>query len=77
MADLRGLSSSLNGLKVALRNNQGSGSLDFDSTQDELSEQDRQLVLEAELDQVRQVNDITEGVIGSLEVTEFNLDVSK
>ena len=77
MADPRGLSSSLNGLKVALRNNQGSGSLDFDSTQDELSEQDRQLVLEAELDQVRQVNDITEGVIGSLEVTEFNLDVSK
>ena len=77
MADPRGLSSSLNGLKVALRNNQGSGSLDFDSTQDELSEQDRQLVLEAELDQVRQVNDITEGVIGSLEVTEFNHDLSK
>lgn len=72
MTDLRGLSTSLNGLKMALNRPPPS---DFNNHQHELTDEDRQLVLEAELDQVRQVNDVTEGVIESLKVTEFNLDV--
>lgn len=72
MADLRGLSTSLNGLKMVLNRPTSDGR---DSPQQELSEQDRQLILEAELDQVRQVNDTAEAVIESLKITELNLDV--
>lgn len=72
MADLRGLSTSLNGLKMALNRPSPDNT---DSPQHELSEQDRQLILEAELDQVRQVNDTAEAVIESLKITELNLDV--
>lgn len=84
MTDLRGLSTSLNGLKMALNQPQSHSksrlSPDSDlhehtSSLDDLSEEDRQLVLEKELEQVRSVNDACESVVQSLSVTEFNLEV--
>lgn len=49
----------------------------MDTNRDTLpvDETDRQARLEQELEQIRQVNDMTEGVIESLRVTELNLDV--
>lgn len=66
MADLNGLSTSLNGLKAMMETDRDTLPVD---------ETDHQARLEQELEQIRQVNDMTEGVIESLKVTELNLDV--
>lgn len=67
MSDLGKLAGSLNDLKQTISK----------PHQDENAEDEteREEALEAELDQIRQVNDVLEGVIESLKVTEFNLSV--
>lgn len=67
MADINGLSSSLNSLKVHLSENNPS---DQDITPEE-----RQQTLEAELEQVRQTNDVMEGMNEAIEKAENDLDV--
>ncbi|KAA8916553.1 hypothetical protein TRICI_001307 [Trichomonascus ciferrii] len=67
MADINGLSSSLNSLKVHLAENNPS---DQDITPEE-----RQQTLEAELEQVRQTNDVMDGVNEAIEKAENDLDV--
>ncbi|KAF5112800.1 hypothetical protein DV454_003988 [Geotrichum candidum] len=66
MADLNRLSASLTGLKEIVEADKDTNSVDDD---------EHQARLEQELEQIRQVNDVTEGVIESLKVTELNLDV--
>jgi hypothetical protein len=66
MADLKRLSASLTGLKEIV---------EADKETNTVNEDEHQARLEQELEQIRQVNDVTEGVIESLKVTELNLDV--
>lgn len=67
MTDINGLSNSLNSLKVRLNEDE--------PHQEDITAEERQQTLEAELEQVRQVNDVMDGVNEAIEKSESDLDV--
>jgi hypothetical protein len=65
--DVNELAISLNNLKTTVEST--------DSKDKGVEEEDRQQLLQAELDQIRQTNDVIEGMIESIEKTSSHLDV--